>query len=227
MDLVQITKKLKDEGVEAVGFSFLGDVLPQRYAALPYGVTLLCRLSQFVVDEIMNGEEPGPTYAYFHHYRTVNAFLDREALWVASMLQRAGARALPVAASQSVGDMGPYSGIFPHKTGAVRAGLGWIGRNALLVTPQYGPRVRLATVLTDFPLPISEPQPMPGCGDCQECVAACPAAALTGETFQPGRPRSSLLDAAACSAHMKRAYQQIGRGAVCGVCMAVCPYGRG
>lgn len=228
MKLDEISRRLVEDGVAQVGYSFLEDALPLRYQHLPYGITLVYKLSDAVVDEILSWQEPGPTFSYFQHYRAVNAFLDSRTLWVTAMLERMGYQAMPVAASQSVRDMGEYAGIFPHKTAAVRAGLGWIGKSALFVSPAFGPRVRLATVLTDCPLPVrSIPENMPGCGNCQKCVTACPACAITGTTYEPGiSRREDVFDPKACSEHMKRAYQRIGRGAVCGICMAVCPFGK-
>jgi epoxyqueuosine reductase len=158
LQLNEMVERLLQEGVAQVGFSHLHEALPQRYRHLPYGITLVYKLSDAVMDEVVSWQEPGPTFAYFQHYRAVNAFLDGRSLWVSAMLEQMGYRAMPVAASQSVRDMGEFSGIFPHKTAAVLAGLGWIGKSALFVSPQYGPRVRLATILTDCPLP----KPSPG-----------------------------------------------------------------
>lgn len=226
MTLEQIIDRLLEDGVAEVGFSSLVGAQPQRYAHLPGGISLVYKLSDAVIEEILHWGEPGPTFSYFQHYRAVNAFLDSKTLWVTAMLERMGYRALPIPASQSVKDMGAYSGAFQHKTAAVLAGLGWIGKSALFISPKYGPRVRLATVLTDMPLPVKLNLPaMPGCGSCKNCVRACPAGAILGNNYTPGCERHDLLDARACSEHMKKAYQQIGRGAVCGICVAVCPYG--
>ena len=144
MTLDEISRRLVEDGVAQVGYSFLEDVLPLRYQHLPYGITLVYKLSDAVVDEILSWQEPGPTFSYFQHYRAVNAFLDNRTLWVTAMLERMGYRAMPVAASQSVRDMGEYAGIFPHKTAAVRAGLGWIGKSALFVSPIFGPAPSLS-----------------------------------------------------------------------------------
>lgn len=225
--LRRLCRRLTANGVAQVGYSHLAAVLPPRYAGLPWGISLVFRLSTAVVDEILTVKDtPSPTFSYFQHYRAVNAFLDQQTLWLCTMLERRGYRALPVPASQSVKDMGPYSGIFPHKTAAVLAGLGWIGKSALFVSPEFGPRVRLATVLTDMPLPVAHNRVPNGCHGCRACADACPAGAISGQDYQPGAPRSTLLDPQACSEHMKRAYRDIGRGAVCGICMAVCPYGK-
>ncbi len=224
MNWEAITSRLAEDGIAAVGFAPLQGLLPPRYSHLPYGVSLVWRLSDAVLDEVCEAESP--SFSYFQHYRAVNAALDNAALWLCARLEREGCRALPIAASQSVHDNGPYAGAFPHKTVAVQAGLGWIGKNALFVSPRFGPRVRLATVLTDMPLPAPAPSVPNGCGGCDRCVTHCPAGALTGQTYLPGSRREDLLDPKKCSEHMKSAYQNIGRGAVCGVCVSVCPYGR-
>ncbi|MBQ9083761.1 MAG: epoxyqueuosine reductase [Clostridia bacterium] len=227
MDFDKLTRELYEEGVAAVGFADVSGALAERYAAFPRAVVLVWRLCDGVFDEV--AQMRTPTFSYFQHYRAVNANLDRLTLRIATMLERDGARAMPVAASQSVHDNGPYAGIFPHKTAAVRAGLGWIGKSALFVSPEFGPRVRLATVLTDHPLvpeQVKREASVSRCGDCTRCRDACPAQAITGRHYGSGSVREDLFNPAACSNHMKKAYQLIGRGAVCGICASVCPYGQ-
>ncbi len=60
---------------------------------------------------------------------------------------------------------------------ASAAGLGWIGRNNLLVSEQFGARVRLVTILTNLPLVIDSPSAK-DCGSCCSCLSACPAGAI-------------------------------------------------
>jgi len=66
----------------------------------------------------------------------------------------------------------------PLKTSAVKCGLGCQGKNTLLITPDYGPRVRLVSVLTTAELDYDEPFTEDICGDCEKCVLACPTKAL-------------------------------------------------
>ncbi|GAB4346003.1 MAG: hypothetical protein Kow0099_26860 [Candidatus Abyssubacteria bacterium] len=64
---------------------------------------------------------------------------------------------------------------------AARSGLGWIGKNGLLISPKYGPRVGLGTVLTDAVLEEDPQRNVGGCpDDCSICVDKCPAGALNG-----------------------------------------------
>lgn len=211
---------LKDQGADVAGTSHLGELLPNRFSQLPYAVTIGVHLSDAVIKEVTQG----PTMLYFAHYRTANAFLDALAFKCVGWLQRRGHNALAIPASQSTSDDG-YAGDFPHKTAANMAGLGFIGKSALFVTNEFGPRVRLATVLTDLPLPAGDMQPVL-CQDCRACADACPCGALTGRAWSKSSSRDDIVDAGLCSRHMKKAYQHIGRGAVCGVCMAVCPIGK-
>ena len=218
-----LRERLLYEGLCEVGFSRVDQTVPPDLSRYHYAVTLMYRLSDAVVDEI----DDSPTYAYFQHYRAANALLDRCALIACELLRREGAAAYPIAASQSVHDRGDrYTGIYQHKSAAVAAGLGWIGKSALFVSPVHGPRVRLATVLTSRELPCQLPPMESRCGDCALCVTACPSGAILGRNYVRGMAREEIFDAEKCSQHMKKAFGHIGRGAVCGICMRVCPYGK-
>lgn len=221
MDNAEILRsRLYEWGASDIGFSDLSGSLPDELKSLRYGATVVIRLSDFIIDEIMDR----PTYTYFHHYRTVNALIDQITLRAMLFIQERGFSALAVPASQTVNDMPDgYSGIFPHKTAAVSSGLGWIGKSGLFISSSYGPRVRLGTVLTDMPLPTPSVNPVQSCGSCRACVDSCPAMALTGSCWEKGCERSSLVNARACSEYMNANFKHIGRGSVCGICMKVCP----
>jgi len=218
--IAELRRRMYEEGIDVFGMVDLHGLLPEKFTATPYSITLGVRLSGNVMDEIVSG----PTHRYFHHYRTVNAFLDQCALKCVILLQREGHAACAIPASQSTSESG-YDGDFPHKTAANMAGLGFIGKSALFVSKDFGPRVRLVTVLTDMELESGEMM-TPQCGDCHACVDACPCGAITGEGWSRDKSRDALVDAALCSRWMKTKYQHIGRGAVCGICAAVCPFGR-
>lgn len=213
---------LIDAGAVKVGFGYVGDVLPEKFKHLKTGLSLAFRLS----DQIINDIEEEPTHSYFHHYRTVNFRIDQIILTGVSKLQEWGFLAMPIAASQSVNiDGNKYRGVFPHRTAATRAGIGWIGKNACLITEEFGPRIRLGTILTDMEVIYDEPITSSLCGDCNKCVNMCPALALRGSNWYPGIKREELIDAQACSEHMSNYYKHIGRGSVCGICIKNCPRG--
>jgi epoxyqueuosine reductase len=115
---------------------------------------------------------------------------------------------------------------FSHKYAATRAGLGWIGRNSLLVTPEWGPRVFLRTVLFDLAMEAAEPVNESRCGDCTACVEACPCACIHGVEWKPGMDRDQLLDVFTCNQVRLDAIPTLGHKDACGFCLLACPTGR-
>ena len=218
----QLKNQIKEWGAAKVGYANLENVLPEAYKHLKTGISIALRLS----DEIISQITDIPTHAYFHHYRTVNTWLDQITLKTAMQLQEWGYLAMPIAASQSInGDGYYYQGIFQHKTAATLSGIGWIGKSACLITEEYGPRVRLGTVLTNMEALWDESITESKCDVCNNCVKACPALAIRGAIWNQTVTREELFDAQACSTHMHNHYQHIGRGSVCGICIKACPKG--
>lgn len=218
-----LKEKLRDWGASKFGFAYIGDCVPGKYKDLCYAVSILVRLSDAVINEI--GDKP--THTYFHHYRAVNSLIDNIALRTSLLIQDYGYLAMAIPASQTVKTAeDPYTGIFQHKTAARLSGMGWIGKNALLITPEFGPRVRLGTVITDMPLPVENKVLPRGCGSCCICKEACPAHAIQGHDWDINLSRADIINAESCSIYMKEKFKQIGRGSVCGICMKVCPKGK-
>lgn len=220
----KIENLLKELGVYDYGFGLLKNYVPTQYNMLETGISFGIPLSQVVMNEITDYE---PTHTYFHHYRSVNAFIDHVALRMVMMLQREGYDAVAVPASQSINKPGfDYEGLFQHRTAATRAGMGWIGKNGSLIHPIHGPRIRLGTILTNAVVEYAEPMNESKCGTCKACVLKCPSMALTGINWTLGLDRKELLNAEVCSKHMSTHYKHIGRGVVCGICLKACPVGR-
>jgi epoxyqueuosine reductase QueG len=178
-------------------------------ADLPFALSLGKRLNDAVLEDI----EDRPTQLYFHHYRQMNFFLDRGAMLLADSIQRSGFRAMPIPASQVI-DWKNQRAHLSHKHAAAAAGLGWIGRNNLLVNPELGARFRLVTVLTDQPLPAGEPLPF-SCGGCRACLSVCPAGAI--------KENREDFDHLACFEKLKefRNKGYVGQF-ICGVCVRAC-----
>jgi epoxyqueuosine reductase QueG len=108
---------------------------------------------------------------------------------------------------------------FSHKHAAYLAGLGSFGHNNVLLTPQYGPRVRFTSIFTTAEI---EPDPIKTkdlCIHCLLCVKNCPAGAIqeTGD-FPP--PMDKKL-CAIRSSELRDEYRS-----PCGICIKVCPVGK-
>ena len=178
-------------------------------------VSIGIRLSDVIVDQ-HSPEERRELSIYWHHaYYVVNPALDFLAQIVQRELQSDGYRAFPIPASVPY-DREALRGVFSHKLAAHLAGLGWIGKSCLLITPDFGPRVRFATVLTDAPLQEGTPLSKE-CGRCQACVVACPIKAFAGVEFQAAIPVEMRFNTRACSEYR--------RSHPCGLCVAKCPVG--
>jgi len=198
-----------------------GSLISNYQRAVSVGIAL----PSAIIDYLESQHDPMVMLNYRHHgYDVINARLDNLVSVLAGMIQAEGYRALPVAASQTLAQ-DKHLGLFSHKLAAHLAGLGWIGRSCLLVTPQVGPRARWATVLTDAPLDPTGTSIEQKCKDCRLCVDICPSKAFSGRPFVPSEPRKLRFDTAKCKAHQVRMKGEVGVG-LCGLCLYVCPYGR-
>lgn len=115
--------------------------------------------------------------------------------------------------------------LFSHKTAATCSGLGWIGKNGLVINSQYGPRLSLATVLTDAPFKPDRPIKESLCGSCTLCVTHCPSEALTGHLWSTEEPYRQIVNYDKCSS-LKNGRRLFEDKPNCGLCINICPYSR-
>ncbi len=203
-----LEKALLDAGADIVGFAGVEDILKPEIAHLTRAVSIgVCRnLNEGTVRLL--------------------AELKKRAV---RMLKKEGYKYLSIPADSDrikhntfIAKLYP---LFPHKMAATSAGLGWIGRNGLLINPDYGPRLSLATVLTDAPLKAGRPVRKSMCGNCRLCVEHCPSNALTGREWSREKPYIELIRLQCCKDHKKERRSVNGKPN-CGLCITICPHGR-
>ena len=229
MNVDELTEFARDLGIDLFGVAdisrasdYIRNQGGEHVAEFPRAISLGVRLIDDVVDQLYNHQDTVTISSYRGIYDVANATLDRAALLIAKKVQNAGHRSYPIPASSMLNN-GKFEAVFSHKLAAHLAGLGWIGKNGLLVTPQYGPRVRLATVLTDAPLAAGK-QITNSCGECTKCVDICPSKALTGVPFSLDVPRSKRVKVVNCDLYTTKRMDKFG-DVNCGLCVHICPWG--
>lgn len=216
----KLEKILKDNGAVLVGF---GDMREIETCSYPSGIWVAIPIPIHIMEEIQDG----PTKAYGEMYHIMNKKLDEIVIKGAEFLKEKGYQAY--AQTTSVVERGKEDRTrIPHKTVATRAGMGWIGKSCLLITPEYGSGIRMSTILTDAPLICNKPINESKCGACSRCVDACPAQALKGTLWNTCVDRDEIVNHEMCA---KKAKEQMVKNAgiemdICGKCFVVCPYTR-
>lgn len=230
MDLRPELERLCPPEQYLMGVADLRGCLSDELSAFGYGLSIARRLDKAVLDGITKG----PTRAYFNLYHAVNEELNGKTEAIHQLLTQRGILSRPVKATVYEEEMPAAFDqnlryILSHKMVAVRAGMGWIGKTDLFVTERFGPRFRLASVLTAQPVfqpgaPITHSR----CGGCSVCVDACPAHAATGELWDVTKDRDVFYDAHRCRAYCREiTFKNLGEQiSICGICMASCPKGR-
>lgn len=245
-----------------LGADIVGIASTERFEGTPEGyrpTDLLEGAQSVVVFGIRNllaVVNSSPSYVYSKiGYYFLNRYLDNIAYELGRFLDNRGFVTLPLGAPQAEyiiendepgGTIDRFRGIFSLRHAAERAGLGRIGKSSLLITPQYGPRVRLGALITDallMPDPLLEDTIcLP---KCRLCVEACPAKAITDQghlnhirCFMEEKKRYDFNkkrlkdmrkamkgDIVAYEAKFVSAANYVGRS--CGLyCLKVCPVGK-
>ncbi|MGD9817216.1 MAG: 4Fe-4S double cluster binding domain-containing protein [Desulfomonilaceae bacterium] len=228
MDNRELKGFARDMGADLVGVADVAllegiqtepeDLLKNFRRAISIGV----RLS----DGIINPIDDRPTPLYQQHYLKVNALLDDIALRVSQFIQDCKSVALPIPASQLLNKEHWYSYI-SHKAVAIAAGVGWQGKSLLVVSPDYGPRIRLVTILTDMSLRPDKPI-RNRCGKCTACTEACPVQAIKGvNTTRHYSDRDEALFFEKCVERVTGNARDLPfiESPICGVCIRACPWG--
>lgn len=186
----------------------------------PYAIAIGHKMLEEIIETIpltYNDDELAKQYLdeYFNSHKRVSAISQK----VVKFIENKGYHAIVLDVSGTASELNlkmPFS----NKASANLAGIGWLGKNNLLTTKEFGPRLSWSTVLTDAPLGDYAKKPMQSlCDDCTICVKACPGNAIVDlpdpkESYSPVK----------CGNYLK-ARKDEGRPVACGMCLYICPFG--
>ena len=196
------------------------DTYGEDICKFPYAIAIGHRMIEEIIEQIpltYNDDELAQEYLdeYFNSFQRVSKIANK----IIRYIQNEGFNAIVL----DVSGTNPKLNLkkpFSNKASANLSGIGWLGKNNLLTTKEFGPRLTWATVLTDAPLGEYAGRPMESlCGDCQMCVKACPGKAIVDlpdpkKSYDPEKCGEFL---------MKR--KESGHPVACGMCLYICPFG--
>jgi len=226
--MTNLDRKIKDGliklGADIAGFGNLEELPAETREGLPVGICVAVAYPPAVI----RGISELPTQEYREWYDRLNERLDMIVTRGAGLLRATGYNAVAQTREHAGSGEKKDNTTLPHKTVATRAGIGWIGKCALLVTHSYGSAVRLSSILTDAPLTTAAPVNTSACGDCTACTDACPGGAVSGIAWNVNLYRDAFFDPVKCRLTAReRARQGFGgEMTICGKCIEICPYTR-
>ena len=166
--------------------------------------------------------ETAPSIHYHEHYKTVNQVLDAKAYEISCFLNSMGYPSVSIP-RDGYGDIEvllekPLT-FFSHKYAAYLAGLGTLGENNVLLTREYGPRVRFTSIFCSLEIEGDPILTEDLCIHCKSCVHHCPVDAI--ESMDGDRMK--IMDKLKCATRSKKLRSEY--RSPCGICIKVCPVG--
>lgn len=210
----EVKKYLLGLGASKVGYANV-DGLASDLVDLPNGISLVLKLPK----KAMHLVEDEDYESYWKCFHAKVDELSEIALKGEEYIKNLGYDAFALTMTRNECDMKKLLSILPYKTIATKSGLGWIGRSALFVTPEYGSAVVLGAILTDMPLDFGEPITDSECEECTNCQEACPVNAINPQKWNDRLNREDIIDIDACFEYIMDQYKA---GLGCTKCMSEC-----
>jgi ferredoxin len=205
----EIDTKLKELGANFVYFVDITDLSDKENKNYPiailFGINLSSNYLQTVMNTpdyvqrmVQNNRDFSKDEFYLTELKT-GELADKISQWLIDIGYKAYSHS-----DQNQIETGFFDGIYegtplPHKTIARIAGIGWIGKNNLLVTPEFGCAICLGVVLTNAPVKTISPKSVQStCDNCSLCVKVCESKTLKGQTWNLETQRGDMLDVYKC-----------------------------
>lgn len=213
-EMSKLKNYLINEGASKVGFADVNG-LASEFIDLPNGISLVLKLPKETMDYL----EEDDFKSYWKSFHKKVAELKEISIKGEEYIKNLGYDAYALTMERNECDMQKLLSILPYKTIATKSGMGWIGRSALLVTPEYGSAITLCGILTDMPLEFDTPITDSECDDCTNCQDACPVDAINPQKWNDRLNRKDIIDIETCSEYIIDQYKN---GLGCTKCMLEC-----
>jgi epoxyqueuosine reductase len=196
LDAPAVKKWIHEEGIDLVG---IADAQNMMLAYPPRPATALMPSARSIIVMAV-AHSLGAVYSpdimlWTRSKMQTSRLLDETAEKIGRVLERNGFLSLPISADKPA-EIHKYDpgtgkkfnqtrtvGFLSFKHAAVSCGLGEIGRNNLLLTPEFGPHQRLCAIVTEAPLEADPGRDLSLCNRCGRCVKACPSGALKDDRY--------------------------------------------
>ena len=211
----EIIRELKERGVDIIRFVDLSSFPKKQTLGFSKAILFCMILSKDYIKKTFRDD-------FQLDYENDEYLIKEEKIedladWLAGFIEDRGFRAHSQSERNNVKcgyiDLELQQGIsiLPQKSIARIAGLGFIGKNNLLVTKDYGCAFVMCSVLTDAPVTTeNHPVIQSYCGTCDACIKACPANALLGSEWSSSNGRENIVDVYKCNCPLR--------------CMFFCPW---
>ncbi len=206
----ELKASLNERGADIIRFVDISQLSPEQTQGFTKAIIICMALSKDFVWDMYN-KTPVEHDDYLDKEEKVNELAD----WLEEYIQQQGYSAYSQSENnnEKTGNYSPQTrtSTLPHKTIALLGGLGFIGKNNLLISEEYGCAFCMCTLLTDAPIPVEKYPLTPSkCGECEVCKNVCPAKAIHGNKWSEDGSRENIVDVFKCSCALK--------------CMVNCPW---
>lgn len=182
---IKVKEEAKKLGMELIGVTDLARLkdTPKRFRAKDYlpSAQSVVVVGCHIPDGIVENWDKTPSSYQYYGYSLPNKELGKASFHISKLIEGEGYRCFPIVPTGHSKDFDHRAqmGEFSHRHAAVAAGLGEFGYNRLIITPQFGNRIRFCSIITEAPF---KPDPMydgpPLCDRCKKCIQACPGNCL-------------------------------------------------
>ena len=199
----EIKKLLFDKNADIVRFVDISILPTSQTQGFPKAIVFCLALSKEFIIDVRDGKNVDGDEFVDKEHET-----DDIADWLAEYILCKGYRAYSQSEKSNSHngnyDEKNYASSLPHKTIARLAGIGYIGKNNLLINEKFGCAFSMCTVLTDAPVVTEEYQLVPSkCGDCDICKQVCSDNVIYGHEWSETTNREGVVDIFKCTCVLK------------------------